>query len=135
MTEPFTSIFIITGYHYAGWHHTCVINKLCVSVAYICYHSVIICQHVLLAFHLFQNFEKIWTLGEFWKTYLGILAENLRKILEILRRFLRYFEIILWNCLECFHEISCKIQKNVGKINFGLILGKLWRNNGVTLNY
>ncbi len=36
----------------------------------------------------------MWTLGEFWKTYFGILAENFEEMLEILKTFLKYFEII-----------------------------------------
>ncbi len=44
-----------------------------------------------------SSFEKL--------TYFGILPENLGEMLEILRTFLRYFEIILWNCSEYFHEI------------------------------
>ncbi len=46
-------------------------------------------------------------------------------MLEILKTYLRYFQIILWNWLEYFHEIW-KLQKNIRKVNFGLILGKLW---------
>ncbi len=110
-------------------------QRISVSIAYICYHFLIICPHVFLAFHLLKNLEKMWTLGEFWKTYFGIHGENFGQILEILRTFLRYFEIILWNCLEYFHKISWKLQKNVGKVNFGLILKKLWRNIRVILNY
>ncbi len=72
----------------------------------ICYHFLIICLKVLLVFHLLKNFEKMRTLGKFWKTYFGILVENFGEMLEILRTFLRYFEMILWNCLEYFHEIS-----------------------------
>ncbi len=45
-------------------------------------------------------------LGEFWKTYFEILADNFGEMLEIMKTFLRYFEIILWNCLEYFYEIS-----------------------------
>ncbi len=45
--------------------------------------------------------------------------------------FLRYFEIILWNWLEYFHKIFWKLKKNTGKVNFGLILGNLWRNINV----
>ncbi len=41
--------------------------------------------------------------------YFGILAENFGDMLEILRTFLRYFGIILWKCLEYFHEISRKL--------------------------
>ncbi len=50
---------------------------------------------------------------------------------ENLGTFLRRFKIILWNCLEYFHE---NFKKNVGKVNFALILGKLWRNFRVTIN-
>ncbi len=70
------------------------------------FHFLIICLHVLLAFHHLKNVEKMRTLGEFWKTYFGILAENFGEMLEILRTFVRYFEIILWNCLEYLQEIS-----------------------------
>ncbi len=81
----------------------------------------------------------MWTIGEFWKTYFGILAENFGEMLEILRTFLRYSEInseiILRNCLEYFHEIFWKLQKNVGKVNSRLILEKLMRNIEVNLNY
>ncbi len=46
------------------------------------------------------------SLGEFWKTYFGILAENFGEMLEILKTLLGYFEIILCNYLEYFHKIS-----------------------------
>ncbi len=47
-------------------------------------------------------------LGEFWKTYFGILAENFG---EMLRTFLRYFEIILWNCLNIFAKSPENFKK------------------------
>ncbi len=72
----------------------------------ICYHFLIICPHILLAFDLLKNFEKMRTLGEFWKTYFKILVENFGETLEILRTFLRYFEMILCKWLEYFYEIS-----------------------------
>ncbi len=50
-----------------------------------------------LAFHLLKYFEKMRTLDEFWKTNFGILVENVEEMLEILRTFLIYFEIILGN--------------------------------------
>ncbi len=71
----------------------------------ICYHFLIICLHVLLAFHLLKNFEKMWTFGEFWQTYFRKRVENFGEMLEILRTFLRYFEIILRICLIYFREI------------------------------
>ncbi len=48
----------------------------------------------------------MWTLGDFWKTSFGIFAENTEEMLEILKTFLRYFEIILWKCLEYVYEMS-----------------------------
>ncbi len=92
----------------------------CISIAYIiCYNFLIIWLHVLLAFHLSKNLS-----GEFWKTYFGILAENFGEMLEILRIFLRYFEIILKNCLEYFHEISWTLQKKCRKSKFSI---KFWK--------
>ncbi len=76
---------------------------------------MIICPHVVIAFHLLKNFEKMRTLDEFWKTNFGILAKNLGEMLKILRTFLRHFELILWKCSEHFYEIR-KLQNNVGKI-------------------
>ncbi len=61
---------------------------------------MIICGRVLLTFHLLKSFEKMRTIGDFWKTSFGILAENFGEMLEILRTFLRYFEMILCKCLE-----------------------------------
>ncbi len=55
---------------------------------------MIICLHLLLAFNLWKNFEKMCTLGDFRKTNFGILAENFGEMLKILEIFLRYFEII-----------------------------------------
>ncbi len=86
----------------------------------------------------FSSFWKIlkkcnirWVLENiFWNT-----SWKLGRNVGNFETFLSYFEIILWNCLEYFHEISWKLQRNVRKVNFGLILEKLWRNIGVTLNY
>ncbi len=78
-------------------------------------------------------------LGEFWKTNFGILVENFGEMLEILRTFFIYFEVILWKYLE-YSTISPENFKTMKEklhrlVNFGLIVGKLWRNIAVTLNY
>ncbi len=84
-----------------------------------------ICRHVLLAIHLLKNFEKMWTLCEFWKINFGIFAENFDEMLEVLRTLLRYFENILWKWLEYFYEISWKLQKKEEKLH-----SKFWINSG-----
>ncbi len=99
------------------------------SLYFYCLYFLIICLHVLLAFHLLKNFEKMWISGEFWKTYFGILTENFGEMLEILRIFLRYFEIILCNCLKYFHEISWKLRKKSRKSKFWINSGKIMKKH------
>ncbi len=76
-----------------------------------------------------SSFEKIWENANirwvleniFWNT-----CWKLWRMLEILRTFLKYFEIILWNCLEYFHEIwkLKKCRKSKFWINSGKIMEK-----------
>ncbi len=67
----YTSSLYIVFYVFFGDRETYFWDK-----PSICYHFPIICLHALLAFHLLKNFEKMWTLGEFLKTYFVILAKN-----------------------------------------------------------
>ncbi len=67
----------------------------------------------------------MWTLGEFRKTYFGILAENFGEMLEISRTFLKYFELILRNCLEYFDEIFLQTSKKCSKSKFWINSGKI----------
>ncbi len=41
-----------------------------------------------------KNFKKMQTLGEFWKTNFALLAKNFGEMLEILRKFWKFFRII-----------------------------------------
>ncbi len=89
-----------------------------------------------LAFHLLK--EKIWIFrwvleNQFWN--------NLWKLWRNVGNFEKIFEIF-WNDLveefRIFVQNLVKTSKKCGKnygINFGLILGKLWKNIGATLNY
>ncbi len=71
--------------------------------------TIIIYPVFYFSLHKFAIYSEIHPLREFWKINFGILAENFGKMLEILRKFLRYFEIILWKRLEYFYEISGKL--------------------------
>ncbi len=51
-------------------------------------------------------FGKIRTLGEFWETNFEILERNFKEMLEIWRKFLRNFWLILQKYFEYFYEIS-----------------------------
>ncbi len=98
------------------------------SLYFYCLHifvviSWLLVQHVLRAFHLLKNFEKMWTLGEFLKTYFGILAENFGEMLEILitlKLFCGIVRIFSRNLLET----SKKCRKSKFWINSGNIMEK-----------
>ncbi len=73
------------------------------------------------------SFEKFWEIVNIKWVLENILwntCENFGEMLEILRTFLRYFEIILWNCLEYFHEIW-KLQKKCRTSKFWINFGKI----------